>query len=85
MEKFSSQVQTRDVTPLPFGNRQGACLRVVGKNTQSKSVTGTSVETLKCEFEVSEHEPVTLVCEVRAAGGQVQFAKPVHISQMDMK
>ena len=36
--RLSSQVQTRDVTPLPFGNRQGACLRVVGKNTQSKSV-----------------------------------------------
>ncbi len=80
--RLSSQVETRDVVALPFGNRQGACLRVVGKNAQSKGVIGTRHAALECEFEVSGDELVVLVCEVRAAGGEVRFEKPVRISQI---
>jgi hypothetical protein len=82
---FTSEVETRGLLPLPFGNRQGACLRVLGKNTQSESAMGTTRRLLACEFEVSGEEPVTLLCEVRAAGGQVQFATPVQIVQMRVK
>ena len=83
--RFSSQVETRELMPLPFGNRQGACLRVLGKDTQSKSITGTSSEMLECEFEVSDDEQVVLICEVRAAGGQAQFGKPILLSRLRMK
>jgi spore coat protein H len=83
--QLSSKVETHDVVPLPFGNRQGASLRVVGKNTQSKSVTGTNSEVLECEFEVSGDKAVVLICELRAAGGQVRFGKPVRLSRMAVK
>ena len=83
--RITSQVETRNLMPLSFGNRQGACLRVLGKDTQSKSITGTSKETLQCEFQVSGEETVVLVCEVRAAGGQARFKKPIELHQMAVK
>ena len=83
--RLTSQTETRDLVALPFGNRQGACLRVLGKNAQSKTVLGTSSEALHCEFQASGGEQVVLVCEVRAAGGQVRFGKPLKLSQMAVK
>ncbi len=83
--RLSSQVETRDVVPLPFGQRQGACLRVLGKNAQSRNITGTRSEALECEFQVFDNEPVVLICEVRAAGGRVQYGKPILLSQIAAK
>ena|SRR5688572_1085482 len=83
--RLSSQVKTRDLVPLPFGNRQGACLRVVGKNAQSKTVIGTSSDTLQCDFQLSGEETVVLVCEVRAAAGEVRFGKPLKLTQIVLK
>ena len=83
--RLVSQVKTSDLAPLPFGNRQGACLRVLGKNAQSKTVLGSANETLQCEFEVSGDETVVLICEVRAAGGKVRFEKPIKLRQIPPK
>ena len=83
--RFRSQVETRDVVPLSFGNRQGACLRVVGKNTQSGSLVGTSSGRLECEFEVVGEEVLVMVCELRASGGEAVFENPILVSQMAVK
>ena len=72
---------TRDVVSLPFGNRHGARLRVLGKGSESRSLLGTTDEVLQCNVEVTHSEEVTIVCELRASKGEVIFKFPITLEQ----
>jgi len=62
------------VKPLPYGNHQGAGLRVAGSVRESGLVGDSDWRTLSAEFEVTEEtQDVELVCELRASGGEAWF------------
>jgi hypothetical protein len=75
--RFEGRARVTGVTSLPFGNSQGAGLRVAGKPQRSAELTDTSGwEGLKIEFEVrSPEELVVLICQLRAAKGEAWFEK----------
>ena len=71
---FGGNVRTSEITTLPFGNRHGATLRVIGGSAQSKPLMGNNEPTqVECVFEVNEEREVTLGCELRASGGEARF------------
>jgi len=74
---FQGRARVTGVTPLPFGNSQGASLRVAGKPQRSAELTDTSAwEELKIEFEVrAPEEIVVLMCQLRGAAGEASFDK----------
>jgi spore coat protein CotH len=73
---FSAAARTVGADPLLFGSRQGACLRVIGNDTQSRSLLGTrAANRLACEFEIADEQEVVLACELRASGGEAIFEK----------
>lgn len=72
--RFEAIARAADVIPLPFGKHHGACLRVQGKAGRSRSLLDSGWETIEAEFEVhNSSEQVTLVCELRTAGGKAYF------------
>jgi len=73
--RFEANAMVAGVKPLPFGNHQGAGLRVAGQKRQSADLTGDSAwQTLAAEFEVgSEDSLIELICELRAGAGEVWF------------
>jgi spore coat protein H len=74
---FEGLARVRNVAPLPFGKNQGARLRVAGVACDNPGLIGTTGwERLHGEFEVRDAEAeIELVCELRADGGEVWFAK----------
>jgi hypothetical protein len=73
--RFQGRARTTAVEPLPFGSRQGACLRVLGHPGTSAELTGTiEWKQLELEFDVAAPEAeVVLMCELRAGKGEVWF------------
>lgn len=74
--RFEGLVATQGVEPLPFGKRQGACLRVAGfPQGVSPSLVGTSApQTLSAPFVVEGgSREVELLCELRASAGIASF------------
>lgn len=72
--RFTGEVRTEGVEPLPFGRVHGASLRVVGTDTRSTPALGTTAPTpLSVEFRVGETTRITLACELRASSGQARF------------
>ncbi len=75
--RFTAAVATRDVLPLPFGRNHGAALRLAGHDLRDGGLLGTqSWQALALDFEVSPAAPpAELRLELRAAGGEVWFAR----------
>jgi hypothetical protein len=72
--RFEGQVKVAGVKPLPYGNHQGAGLRVTGNVRESGLVGDSDWRALSAEFEVTEEtQDVELVCELRASGGEAWF------------
>jgi hypothetical protein len=82
---FSANARATEVKGLPFGTKQGALLRVFGKDSHSAALMGNSQQRLVCEFEVESQEEVILICELRASGGEVRFEKPARLEIMRKK
>jgi hypothetical protein len=75
--RFSAGVSTRDVVALPFGTRNGATIRVLGHDAISESLKGTTDSIINCRFQVAAKQSLTLVCELRASGGEAVFSFPL--------
>jgi spore coat protein H len=75
--RFQGRARAVGVAALPFGNSQGASLRVAGKAHRSAELLETTGwETLQHRFEVSApEEDVVLICQLRAAVGEAWFEK----------
>jgi hypothetical protein len=75
--RFTAQVATRAVVPLPFGRNHGAALRLVGQDLRVGGLLGTQPwRPLELEFAVAPAAPpVELRLELRAAGGEAWFAR----------
>jgi hypothetical protein len=75
--RFEALGRVQDVAALPFGKHHGARLRVAGRTAESRALLGSgSWERLEVCFDVGVCETeVELVCELRARGGTVWFAK----------
>ena len=73
--RFRGRARAMDVAPLPFGEHQGACLRVAGRDDCSASLVGTTGwESLEVGFVVAPGEDeIELICQLRASGGEAQF------------
>jgi hypothetical protein len=72
--RFDGQTKVAGVKPLPYGNHQGAELRVTGNVRESGLVGDSDWRALSAEFEVTEEtQDVELVCELRASGGEAWF------------
>jgi len=73
--RFQGAAMISHVQPLPFGNNQGAGLRVSGRSRGENSFIGDSTwRTLQTEFQVeSDNEEIELVCELRASTGDAWF------------
>jgi spore coat protein H len=71
---FEARVQTREVATDPDDFRAGAGLRIAGHPAAKKEVGDSSWTDMAYEFDVPDgiHE-VDLVCELRAAKGEVWF------------
>ena len=77
---FSGIVRTLDVMALPFGTRQGATLRVIGKDAHSAGLLNSNAgQTLTCAFQLSSEEEITLSCELRASSGEAIFEKSLKL------
>jgi CotH kinase protein len=75
--RFQGHARVIGATALPFGNNQGASLRVSGRMQHSVELTDTTDwEQLRTNFEVrAPEEDVVLICQFRAAGGEAWFEK----------
>ena len=73
--RFTSRVSTRGVKPLPFGQNQGAALRVAGERPRSPALSDSSAwQPLTADFAVTDQaEAVQLICELRASAGEARF------------
>ena len=72
--RFDGQIKVAGVKPLPYGNHQGAGLRVAGNVRDSGLVGDSDWRASSAEFEVTEEtQDVELVCELRASGGEAWF------------
>lgn len=73
--RFRGETRVAGVKPLPFGEHQGASLRVSGQAQHSAKLIGTSGwEMLSVDFEVSRpDEEMAFRCELRASGGEAWF------------
>jgi spore coat protein H len=72
--RFEGQVKVVGVKPLPFGQHQGAGLRVTGGVRESGLMGDSEWRALSMEFEVTETtQDVELVCELRASSGEAWF------------
>ncbi|HEX7863263.1 MAG TPA: CotH kinase family protein [Verrucomicrobiae bacterium] len=76
---FATTVKTEDVSPLPFGTRQGACLRVLGRSAHSQTLVGSTSSVLRCSFELPKTEEITLLLELRASAGKAEFNRQVEL------
>jgi len=70
--RFEGRGMVAGVKPLPFGQHQGAGLRVSGRTRSAGGLTGDSAwRPLSIEFRVqAPTEEVELICELRASAGQ---------------
>jgi len=70
--RFEGRGMVAAVKPLPFGQHQGAGLRVSGRTRSAGGLTGDSDwQPLSVEFQVqAPTEAVELICELRASAGQ---------------
>jgi hypothetical protein len=70
--RFEGRGMVAAVKPLPFGRRQGAGLRVSGRDRSADNLTGDSAwRPLSVEFQIQAlTEEVELVCELRASAGE---------------
>lgn len=75
-------VSTHGVVRLPFGTRHGASLRVLGFEASSPSILGSANKPLLCEFKLAVPQRVTIVCELRASAGTVEFKLPVTLKRL---
>jgi hypothetical protein len=82
---FSTGVSTREVAPLPFGTTHGASLRILGQPQQSAPLLGSSKRPLRCEFQVTDPQQVTLVCQLRASQGEAIFDLPILLELLQNK
>ena len=75
--RFAAQVTVKQVAPLPFGENQGASLRILGRPARSGNLVGTRAwERLQVAFEIEgKEEEVVLICELRAQSGEACFAR----------
>jgi hypothetical protein len=73
--RFEGRARVSGVKPLPFGAHQGAGLRIGGSPRQSQNLVGdASWKPLSAEFQITTDViEVELVCELRAAAGEVWF------------
>lgn len=73
--RFEGRAGTVAVKPLPFGQNQGAALRVSGNRPRSAGLLGDSPgQRVVLEFEVKgSDEEVQLICELRASFGEAWF------------
>jgi hypothetical protein len=73
--RFEGRVRIAGVDPLPFGEHQGAGLRIGGRVRENASFTGNSSwQTLAAGFEIAEPaQEVELICELRARAGEAWF------------
>ena len=74
--RFEGLARTSRVAPLKFARHRGAGLRVTGgRGTDSRWLSGDQAwQKLVVEFEVTDPvEAVTLICELRASGGEAWF------------
>jgi hypothetical protein len=74
--RFEAMAFTKAVKALDFGRNQGAGLRVVGATPRApyRLVGDQSWTKLEQRFTLEAEQEVELVCELRAAGGEVWFA-----------
>lgn len=74
--RFQAKVRVEGVQPLPFGERQGACLRVAGLADRSDRLLGTRPwQALEATFVLERAASVVLICELRASRGEACFQK----------
>lgn len=73
--QLNGRVRIQGVKPLPFGQNQGATLRVRGAPPGASAVVGESGwQSLRTEFSVATAgEPVRLICGLRASAGAAWF------------
>ena len=73
--RFEGRLLTDRDTPLPYGRNKGVRLRVSGNYNTDPGLQGTHPWTpLAVEFTVrADTEEIELICELRAAGGEVWF------------
>jgi hypothetical protein len=80
--RISTRVTTHNVIPLAGGRAEGASLRIVGMDANSRTLTGTTNSILELEFQVARDEDLTLACELRAAGGRASFQRPIRLQNI---
>jgi hypothetical protein len=73
--RFEGRVRIAGVEPLPFGEHQGAGLRIGGRVRETVSFAGdASWQTLATGFEIVQPtQEVELICELRARAGEAWF------------
>jgi CotH kinase protein len=73
--RLEGLVGAHGLRPLPFGQHQGAALRVSGDRPRSTALTTNATEVLlQVDFEVSgPGEDVRFLCELRASAGEAWF------------
>ena len=72
---FEGRVRIAGVEPLPFGEHQGAGLRIGGRVRETASFTGAAAwQSQSANFEVGlPTNAVELICELRARAGEAWF------------
>ena len=73
--EFTAEVRTSGVRPLPFGERQGAGLRLAGREERSAISLSGDVDwtRLTVEFNWDGQGVADLLCELRASSGDAWF------------
>jgi hypothetical protein len=73
--RFEGRVRVANVQPLPYGQHQGAGLRVGGNARRTDSLTDDSAwKVLTAEFQVEQAtEEIEFICELRARAGEAWF------------
>lgn len=74
--EWVADVRTANVNPLPFGDRHGAGLRIAGTALSSEQTLrgDNNWKSLRVAFTHDGREEITLICELRAGGGDAWFA-----------
>ena len=75
--RLEGRAGMRGFRPLPFGQQQGAALRVSGDRPRSAALTNHAAGVpLSVTFEVAQpEEEIRIHCELRASSGQADFEK----------
>lgn len=74
--EWVADVKTLDLSPLPFGDRRGAALRIAGTPNSSERILmgDNNWTTLRVPFTHEGREVITLICELRSSQGDAWFA-----------